>query len=996
MVQSGIAYAAGQLLAVVAPRTVLVVDAPTDWSLAGPLWELALDDAPVDEILDVLIRRGIRTAPSFAIVRVEADAVRALVRGSVPVCFERVGEPVRLDATGATTWLEGLISGARRVLVGAVETNTTLPYLVSTGVVLVSGLALPCGPAEPENRRNGSPGASEPGPSKEPAATPAEEDSPFTPPVPVPSSSSSSGPSGTARFSPVAGREPRVVDLTRSESRPQASPARAAFSPAPEPRDSWAMASNRSGSDRSAGSSRPESSRPELNGHVPAVLEPKPTAEPESAPERDSAPAFGSPSPFEVRSSSSESASPSSPEPPSSYRAPAAFQAPAPSAFQAPAPFAPVSPSIGDDPGELHDMDDSVLESAAPPATTEESSDSSESRSSEVSAPSEARVFSFPEADRDSKASRGSDLFSPSAEREADQDADDHDAPAWNGAERNSDTERDSASDRAFAWDSDRRPAAKADDSLDDLLIEPEDDEAPPGPAPTDLPTFEPPAVALPLPSALNGSGSGAAAKQRGFGGAPAAWPPASAVTPEAEDAPSAPIDLFAPPSFAPQAETEADYESEHSAWAPEPERQPERQQEPVEPPLPELPLRIRGRSLRPEQSSFPMDGRSSGGSQVSQPPAPVPPPPAPVQPPSAPQPPARALPPVVLPPSSIPPHSSIPPLRSLNDNHFRNLSENDEQPPAGANGHDAAPNQAANGNRSSSENPPSGGLLLPAFFRGSRTARKTGPADPPPPPPARDRNDVSATPPSGPIPWAHNGSNAAGPAAWVPPVRRGTQDESGFNGGPPEMPGVVRPLNFGQNRANEEIDDEPEAEYDGPQTEYLAPIETPSRGSEMEHQYEPPREPPRLLGVWCDAGHVTSPENGECRVCGLAVPRQAPILVARPPLGVLIFDNGDRVEVDRPVVLGRDPKAVSSPDPETPVLHAVASATGQVSRTHAEIRADGWDVVLTDLDAMNGTALTLPGASPMAIEPGVPTLITPGARVDLGGESGFVFEVEG
>src|SRR5690242_8475392 len=145
MVQSGIAYAAGQLLAVVAPRTVLVVDAPTDWSLAGPLWELALDDAPVDEILDVLVRRGIRTAPSFAIVRVEGEAVRALVRGSVPVCFERTGEPVRLDATGATTWLEGLISGARRVLVGDVETTSDLPYLVSTGVVLVSGLALPCG-----------------------------------------------------------------------------------------------------------------------------------------------------------------------------------------------------------------------------------------------------------------------------------------------------------------------------------------------------------------------------------------------------------------------------------------------------------------------------------------------------------------------------------------------------------------------------------------------------------------------------------------------------------------------------------------------------------------------------------------------------------------------------------------------------------------------------------------------------------------------------------
>src|SRR5690242_7344020 len=242
MVQSGIAYAAGQLLAVVAPRTVLVVDAPTDWSLAGPLWELALDDAPVDEILDVLIRRGIRTAPSFAIVRVEADAVRALVRGSVPVCFERVGEPVRLDATGATTWLEGLISGARRVLVGAVETSTQLPYLVSTGVVLVSGLALPCGPTEPDGRRGSSPEVAESTASPESTDSSAEKDSIFTPPVPV--ASSSTGSSGTARFAPVAGREPRVVDLTRSESRPGTPPSRTPFSAAPEPRESWAMASN--------------------------------------------------------------------------------------------------------------------------------------------------------------------------------------------------------------------------------------------------------------------------------------------------------------------------------------------------------------------------------------------------------------------------------------------------------------------------------------------------------------------------------------------------------------------------------------------------------------------------------------------------------------------------------------------------------------------------------------------------------------------------------
>jgi len=107
------------------------------------------------------------------------------------------------------------------------------------------------------------------------------------------------------------------------------------------------------------------------------------------------------------------------------------------------------------------------------------------------------------------------------------------------------------------------------------------------------------------------------------------------------------------------------------------------------------------------------------------------------------------------------------------------------------------------------------------------------------------------------------------------------------------------------------------------------------------------------------------------------------------------VFDNGERVSIDRPVILGRDPKPVSSPDPEPPLLHPVHSATGQVSRTHAEVRAMGWDVVVTDLDAMNGTTVTAPGGEPEPLEPGQVRVITAGTRVDLGGETGFVFEVD-
>ena len=52
-------------------------------------------------------------------------------------------------------------------------------------------------------------------------------------------------------------------------------------------------------------------------------------------------------------------------------------------------------------------------------------------------------------------------------------------------------------------------------------------------------------------------------------------------------------------------------------------------------------------------------------------------------------------------------------------------------------------------------------------------------------------------------------------------------------------------------------------------------------------------------------------------------------------------------------------------------MLQPVQSTTGQVSRTHAEVRPSGWDVVVTDLDAMNGTTLTRPGGEPQAARSG-------------------------
>jgi hypothetical protein len=257
----------------------------------------------------------------------------------------------------------------------------------------------------------------------------------------------------------------------------------------------------------------------------------------------------------------------------------------------------------------------------------------------------------------------------------------------------------------------------------------------------------------------------------------------------------------------------------------------------------------------------------------------------------------------------------------------------------------------------------PGGGSVsppLPAFFRGTRVARTEGGGTDDADAPADESVSPSAVPPSpvspSAVPNPVSPSDAPAPAGPATPI-----------GGAPRVPGVLRAVGNDETGAEAGAGDA-----------------------------DPVREPPRLLGVWCDAGHVTSPDHSECRVCGLAVPPQAPILVARPPLGELVFDNGERVTVDRPIILGRDPKPVSSPDPDQPLLHPVHSSTGQVSRTHAEVRAVGWDVVVTDLDAMNGTTVTLPGGEPQPLEAGMVTVISAGSRVDLGGETGFVLEVDG
>ncbi len=141
------------------------------------------------------------------------------------------------------------------------------------------------------------------------------------------------------------------------------------------------------------------------------------------------------------------------------------------------------------------------------------------------------------------------------------------------------------------------------------------------------------------------------------------------------------------------------------------------------------------------------------------------------------------------------------------------------------------------------------------------------------------------------------------------------------------------------------------------------------------------------VLAVMCSSGHPNAPHAASCRVCGAAIATSSPVAVQRPPLGVLVFSNGERVVADRTVLIGRNPRVSGTLTGELPRIVKLESAGQGLSRTHAEVRIEGWQMLLEDLQSTNGTEVTLPGQAPRRLHAGDPVALVAGATVDFGEE---------
>jgi hypothetical protein len=120
----------------------------------------------------------------------------------------------------------------------------------------------------------------------------------------------------------------------------------------------------------------------------------------------------------------------------------------------------------------------------------------------------------------------------------------------------------------------------------------------------------------------------------------------------------------------------------------------------------------------------------------------------------------------------------------------------------------------------------------------------------------------------------------------------------------------------------------------------------------------------PIVKGILCKRGHFNHPLSPFCSQCGIAMVHQTHVLVdgPRPSLGVLIVDDGTVISLDADYIIGREPErdqAVQDGRARALNLHDPEQA---LSRVHAAILIEDWDVKVEDRGSANGTFLAVPG----------------------------------
>ncbi|MDP9693539.1 UNVERIFIED_ORG: hypothetical protein J2X79_001087 [Arthrobacter globiformis] len=280
-------------------------------------------------------------------------------------------------------------------------------------------------------------------------------------------------------------------------------------------------------------------------------------------------------------------------------------------------------------------------------------------------------------------------------------------------------------------------------------------------------------------------------------------------------------------------------------------------------------------------------------------------------------------------------------------------------------------------------------------------TGAQEAPAPTPPPAPSQAGLIDS-------VPWATGGDRAPAPevpasfsAPEVPPSFAGPQVPPSFSA--PDVPasfaGPQVPPSFISMPASGGA---AEGDHDG---QTILKSELPTSGARQAGQ-EPEggqggAEPgqsavagngPLVLARVCPGGHANPPTSSQCFTCGAQLPDVA-VQVPRPRLGRLRLSTGELIDLDESIVIGRQPSVSRVQGGTMPRLVQVASPGGDISRSHVEVRLEGWHVMLCDLKATNGTLLVREGQPPRRLAQNEMAIVLDGDIAELGDDVSLRFE---
>lgn len=150
----------------------------------------------------------------------------------------------------------------------------------------------------------------------------------------------------------------------------------------------------------------------------------------------------------------------------------------------------------------------------------------------------------------------------------------------------------------------------------------------------------------------------------------------------------------------------------------------------------------------------------------------------------------------------------------------------------------------------------------------------------------------------------------------------------------------------------------------------------------------ETPDDAVQVLGIRCPADHHNHPDALYCSQCGrrmgvnmTAIARPGP----RPPLGIFLIDDVATYSIAEDFIIGREPE--SHPEVASGLSSLkIDDESLSISRAHAAIRLDGWDVTAIDLESSNGTLVRRAGAEAWeTVGTDAPTRLNAGDALRIG-----------